>query len=249
MTHINSLENGGPTLISGDQFGFSICSLGDLDGDSVPDIAVGAPGVILSGVYVLYMNSNATVREHVLIRGKYEGSLTPTNDTSNANSTTVTLHAANGSDNAPPIRYGSRFGTSLANIGDLNGDGVVDLAVGAIGASVGIGFVYLCLMSPQGRVLNYTTIGSGLGGGPTIDTFFGSFGSSVVLLGDLDRNNVSDIAIGAKDMGDLSSLNPKAGVVFVCLLHANGTAKSVSRISEFAETARGKDYIVPNMVS
>ncbi|MCH7688931.1 MAG: FG-GAP repeat protein, partial [Planctomycetes bacterium] len=34
----------GPSLANGDFFGGSVSSLGDLDGDGVTDLAVGAPG-------------------------------------------------------------------------------------------------------------------------------------------------------------------------------------------------------------
>ena len=58
-----------PSLSTGDRFGQSVCSLGDLDGDGVPDIAVGAPfvndGIPDGGaVYLLFMRANGTVREH-----------------------------------------------------------------------------------------------------------------------------------------------------------------------------------------
>ena len=39
---IASGTNGGPTLANGDYFGSSVASLGDLDGDGVTDLAVGA---------------------------------------------------------------------------------------------------------------------------------------------------------------------------------------------------------------
>ena len=44
---IACLENGGPQLNALDQFGYSIAALGDFDGDSIPDIVVGAPGIAL----------------------------------------------------------------------------------------------------------------------------------------------------------------------------------------------------------
>ena len=39
---INSSTTNGPTLSNNDYFGFSILSIGDLDGDGVDDLAVGA---------------------------------------------------------------------------------------------------------------------------------------------------------------------------------------------------------------
>lgn len=251
MTHINGITGGGPQVLAGDQFGFSLCGLGDLDGDGVPDMGVGAPSTILSGVYVLFMRSNATVRESVLIRGRFIGTAVPTNSSTviTANSTAPAVTNDTSTANAPSIHYGSRFGTSLANIGDFNGDGCADLAVGAIDSSSGHGFVYLLLLRPNATVLNYTTIGAGIGGGPGIASPFPGFGSAVVLAGDLDRDNVSDLAIGAQFLFDDGTLNPRAGVTFVCLMHANGTVKHTERISEFAQRARGDRYMIKSLVS
>ena len=60
---------GGPTLANGDYFGHSLASLGDLNGDGITDLAVGASkdntgGALNGAVYVLFMNTNGTVKSH-----------------------------------------------------------------------------------------------------------------------------------------------------------------------------------------
>lgn len=94
FTHINSTSNGGPSLLSGDRFGHSVASAGDLDADSVPDIIVGAPGKELSAVYILFMNSNGSVKSWRRIRGTILDSI-----------------SSGAVPNGPPIRYGSRSTT------------------------------------------------------------------------------------------------------------------------------------------
>ena len=107
---INSSTTNGPTLTNSDQFGMSVANIGDLDGDGVNDLAVGANGDDDGGgnrgaVHIFFMNTDGSVDSTVEI-----------ND-----STT----------NGPTLTNGDAFGMSIANIGDLDGDGVNDLAVGA----------------------------------------------------------------------------------------------------------------------
>jgi len=52
-----------------DNFGQSIASMGDIDGDGIQDLAVGAPGDDDGGgqrgaVWILFMNADGTVRSH-----------------------------------------------------------------------------------------------------------------------------------------------------------------------------------------
>ena len=110
---IASDTNGGPTLADADQFGGAVCSLGDLNGDGVPDLAVGAPGDGIVGdgsggaVHVLFMNSNGTVDSSQKI--------------------------ANGIGGGPTLADHDLFGSSICTLGDLDADGVTDLAVGIWG--------------------------------------------------------------------------------------------------------------------
>ncbi|MCH8251540.1 MAG: IPTL-CTERM sorting domain-containing protein [Planctomycetes bacterium] len=95
-----------------DRFGISVASLGDLDGDGASDLAVGAVrdddgGFERGAVWVLFLNSDGTVKSHQKISDT-EGGFTGTLDN------------------------GDCFGFSVASLGDLDGDGVTDLAVGAI---------------------------------------------------------------------------------------------------------------------
>ena len=104
FTHINSSTNGGPLLNYNDKFGYSVSSAGDLDGDSVPDIIVGAPGYAISAVYTLFLHRNGTVKNFQLIRGNIRGA----------------VQGPGVIINGPPIHYGSRSLTkSIDYVNDL----------------------------------------------------------------------------------------------------------------------------------
>lgn len=95
------------TLESGSDaaFGASVADAGDLNGDGIPDIAVGAPGTLVSDALrgAVYGFSGADDLAQLFV---VEG--TQTSDSPD----------------------GARFGASIAAIGDLNGDGASALAVG-----------------------------------------------------------------------------------------------------------------------
>lgn len=101
------------SLDADDRFGFSLANMGDLDGDGVVDLAVGAssdeavPAGPGGAVYLLYLSNDGTVKSHVKIADGLAGFL------------------PDGLENP------DSFGSALANLGDLNGDGFTDLAVGA----------------------------------------------------------------------------------------------------------------------
>ncbi len=110
---IASSTNGGPTLANSDYFGRSVAAIGDIDGDGVTDLAVGANGDDTGGngrgaVHVLLMNANGTVKSLQKIR-----------------------QGSDGGAHVLALENGDYFGSSVASLGDLDGDGVTDLAVGA----------------------------------------------------------------------------------------------------------------------
>ena len=204
---IASGRNGGPTLADTDYFGVSVASLGDLDGDGVVDLAVGAAGDDTGGfgrgaVYILRLNADGT-----------------------AKSTTKIASTLNG---GPVLGTGDSFGVA-ASLGDLDGDGVTDIAVGAASADAGgtdRGVVHILRLKADGTVKNFTTIANP-GNGTLPPTDRDNFGQAITTLGDLDGDGVVEIAVTA-NIHDTNG--DRSGVIHVLRLNADGTVKGKSRI-------------------
>ncbi len=207
---INSSTTNGPTLSDTDRFGFSVASIGDLDGDGVTDLAVGAyrdddSGSSRGAVHIMFMNTDGTVDSTVEI-----------ND-----STT----------NGPTLSGYDSFGISVASIGDLDGDGVTDLAVGAYRDDDGgsnRGAVHIMFMNTNGTVDSTVEINDSTTNGPTLSDY-DSFGFSVASIGDLDGDGVTDLAVGAFLDEDGGS---NRGAVHIMFMNTNGTVDSTVEIND-----------------
>ncbi len=187
-----------------DSFGSALTGLGDLDQDGVEDIGVGAgydsDGTFHTGAYwILFMNTNGTVKSRQKI------------SSAAGNFTTLPFEAV--------------FGGGSTKLGDLDGDGVTEIAVGARNDN-GTGAVYILFLNTNGTVKNFKKITSGSGGLPLADA--GLFGYALSSLGDLDGDGITDVAIGAH-RSDIEFVD--SGVVWIVFLNANGTVKNYKMMS------------------
>ena len=207
---ISSTSGGIPMLGDFAPFGSAISSLGDLDGDGVMDIAVGAretPSVSAGSVWILFLNSNGTVKSAERI-----SSSEPNN--------------GNGLDTT------GFFGISMSNLGDVDGDHVNDLAVGAPlerdGGSLTGGAVWILFLKPDGSLKSTQKISASSGDFTGELKFDDEFGRSVSSVGDLDRDGIADLAV--------SSFNG----LWILFLHPEGTVKTHHEISSSSSAPGGE---------
>lgn len=209
---ISATEGGfsGP-LSNEDRFGISVASLGDLNGDGVGDIAVGAQddddgGSNRGAVWILFLASDGSVTGQSKIsatQGSFGGDLA-NND---------------------------RFGCSLSfqkNHGDIPGG---NLAVGAFRDDDGgtdRGAVWLLSIDSDGSVLEHTKISSESGGFSGALDDGDRFGASVGYLGDLNGSGIGDLAVGAHLDDDGGT---DRGAVWILFLNADGTVAQHQKIS------------------
>jgi hypothetical protein len=199
------------TLRDGDAFGRAVTAIGDLNGDTILDIAVGAPGDDDGGsdrgaVWVLFLRQDGTVMDEAKISdqdGNFDGDLDD----------------------------GDRFGTALALLEDLDGDGIPDIAVGAPGDdddSPDTGAVWILFMNRDGSVRTEQKISIDSG---DLDAKLDSgdvFGSAIANINDLNDDTVSDLAVGAPGDDDGGT---DAGAVWVLFMAANGRVIDEQKLS------------------
>ena len=206
---ISENESGfvGPLLnTSNPGFGRAIANIGDLDSDGINDLAVGCPGCDGEGsVFILFLNSDGTVRSEQKI-------------TENVGGFTGTLGGA------------VAFGGALDTLGDLDGDGVMDLIVGSVndfnGVVAGAGGLWILYLNTDGTVKGHDLLNPVSGNlnipwAPQL-----KLGTSVACIGDLDGDGVNDIATGTQ-----GNLDADKNGFYIIFLNSDGTAKGYQRIA------------------
>lgn len=186
------------------QFGYTVAAIGDLNGDAIPDLAVGAP--FQDGDFVsvnMGFGKPQNVGKVFLLDGATLSVLNTLNDPD--------------FELIQPDHFGGLLGNSLATAGDLNADGVTDIVAGVphhivdrdtkdpvINAGKALVF-----SGKDGALLFVLTDPA-----PQED---GKMGTAVTGLGDVDADGTPDMAVGVpgEDLGDEEEGVSNVGLVYV----------------------------------
>ncbi|WP_139458934.1 beta strand repeat-containing protein [Bathymodiolus thermophilus thioautotrophic gill symbiont] len=199
---------------AGDWSGFSVSSAGDVNGDGLDDLIVGA-----------YFAKSAAGKSFVVF-GKANGAI--------VNLSAIVLGTGgfviNGEDS------GSHSGHSVSSAGDVNGDGLDDLIVGAYQAVPGgknkAGESYVVFGKADGTAVNLSTIVSGAGTGGFVingESAEDWSGFSVSSAGDVNGDGLGDLIVGAYQAAPGGK--NKAGKSYVVFGKTNGTAVNLSAVA------------------
>ena len=199
----------GPILTDETNYRCSIANIGDLNEDGIVDIAVGdqhngTGGSRRGAVYIHFMNIDDSIKEN------------------------GTHKIASGTDvYSPNLSDWDAYGSSIANIGDLNGDGITDIVVGASHGDMGgidRGIVYIHFMNSNGTVKQTQEINNDTTNGPNLSDR-DLYGSSIANIGDLNGDGIIDIAVGAPGFYNNIHRDNSRGAIYIHLLNTDGSIK------------------------
>ena len=181
--------------------GRSVSGAGDVNGDGLADVVIGARGADPAGILF--------AGESYVVFGKADG-------------TPVSLAAVAAGNGGGFVMYGIDMydfsGWSVSGAGDINGDGLADVIVGAKGAdqddSTFAGESYVVLGKADSTPVQLSDVVAGTGGFVItgIDSGDGS-GWSVARAGDVNGDGMADVAVGA--LGANPGGEPQAGESYV----------------------------------
>jgi hypothetical protein len=218
---LSAIANGGGGFVingqaAGDNSGFSVASAGDVNGDGLADLLIGARGSDPAGAseagrsYVVFGKASATAVHLSAITNGNGGFV-------------INGQAAN-----------DLSGRSVAGAGDVNGDGLADLLIGAYRsdpvAGNQAGRSYVIFGKATTAAVDLSAIANGSGGFVINGQGAGDYsGVSVASAGDVNGDGLADLLIGANQSDPAAGSN--AGRSYLIFGKATTAAVDLSAIA------------------
>ena len=248
----------GYSLGNNDQFGKSVAALGDIDGDGVEDVAVGAPRD--EDVYILLLTTAGTVKDAHKIShnsGDFGYSLAPVNDYDGNGTNDLVIGDGlgdiflyyldnqgqdigwirlNGESYGGSGGYDDFLGVGAAPIGDWNNDGLIDVALGDTAFDGGFtdsGAVHLISYDVFGNAVDETLLFDGISGLDLDLPDYPNFGRDITLIDDLDGNGVPEVVVGCSECHEGNEPD-HAGALYVIFLAPDGSVLRYVRIGRLS---------------
>ncbi|NES23584.1 MAG: hypothetical protein F6K41_32865, partial [Symploca sp. SIO3E6] len=215
---LSSLDGTNGFILNGiaedDRSGDSVSNAGDINGDGIDDLIIGAPDADPNG--------NSGAGQSYVVFGS-----------SNGFSASFDLSSLDGTNGfiLNGIAASDFSGRSVSSAGDINGDGIDDLIIGALGAdpngNSGAGQSYVVFGSSNGfsASLDLSSLDGSNGFILNGINSWDFLGVSVSSIGDINNDGIDDLIIGAPDADPNG--NSDAGQSYVVFGSSNGFSSSL----------------------
>jgi len=200
---------------AGDMAGSSIAGIADMNGDGMGELLIGAPGMARGAA--------ADAGAAFVVWGDSLPGGVDLNDPFTGGGKGYAIKGQSAGDMA---------GTVVLSVGDMNGDGIADVLVGAPGQDAGgldAGAAYVVWGKTTDSIVQLTNVAAGTGGFKIIGADGGdAIGSAMAVLGDQNGDGKAELLIGVRDDNTAGS---NAGAVYVVDGKATGTAVDLSDVA------------------
>ncbi|MCB4820356.1 putative Ig domain-containing protein [Roseicella aerolata] len=197
-----------------DNAGYAVANIGDLNNDGITDLLIGAP----------YNDGNGdNAGAAYVVFGKANG----------MGVTLADIAAGTGGFKIIGEAAGDTAGITVTGAGDVNGDGIADLLVGANyndAAGDNAGAAYVVFGKADTATVNLADVAAGIGGFKIVGEAAGDeAGRAVAAAGDVNGDGYADLLVGAPYNDAEGILD--AGAVYLVFGKASGTAVDLADIA------------------